>query len=80
MVIKEELEQVNIIQLAVRCQKVADDSTLDEATAEKAWQLKREWVVLVGRDTPPPDFKMHQQIQEELAELKKRMADFLSTV
>lgn len=81
MTSQQELERVNIIQLAVRCQKVADDSTMDEATAEKAWQLKRDWVVLVGRDTPPlADFKTHQRIQEELEALKKRMVEFLVTV
>jgi hypothetical protein len=78
---RQELEQVNIIQLAVLCQRMADDPTVDELIAHKAQKLKREWVVLVGRDTPPPpDFKMHQQVQKEMAELKERMVQFLSTV
>ncbi len=76
---KQELEKFDIIYLAARCQQVADRPSAGKAIAEKAWQLKREWVMLVVRETPPPDYETHQQIQAQKEELKKRMAEFLAT-
>jgi len=77
---RQELEQFDIIHLAVLCQKVVDNSSMDEGTAARAAGLKQEWVSLVLRDSPPPhDFKTHQQIQTEQVALKTRMVDFLAS-
>jgi hypothetical protein len=76
---KQELENLNIIYLAVLCQQVADSPTADEKTAQKGWQLKREWVVLVGRESPSAgSYQEHEKVQAEKEELKKRMAEFLA--
>lgn len=78
---KQELEQMDVIRLAVLCQKFADADSTDEAMAEKARQLKLEWVRLVARETPPPlTAKEHDQIQAEKQALKKRMVEFLKLV
>ena len=78
---KQELEGLDIIRLAVMCQKVADDALMDSNTAEKARQLKQEWVLLVARETPPPpSFAENEQIQVEKTALKKRMVELLMTV
>lgn len=74
---KQALEKYNIIQLAVYCGQVADNSATDEKTAEEAWRLKREWVSLVARE-PAPNYKEHSEIEDTLAKLKTRMAEFLA--
>jgi hypothetical protein len=66
MASKKELEQLDLTRLAVLCQKVADDSSVEDPTAGKSWQLKRKWVVLVARETPPPlDFNTQAQIRKK---------------
>jgi hypothetical protein len=73
---KEELERLNIIELAVMCGKAA--KSLDGDAAKTGLNLKSEWVGLVARETPSAaDFQTHQQIQTEKAALKKRMVEYL---
>lgn len=74
---REDLERYNIIQLAVFCGQISDNPKMDEKTAEEAWKLKREWMMLVGRQ-PAPSFKEHSDIQADLDKLKGRMAEFLA--
>lgn len=77
---KRDIERLDLVELAVLCQRVADNSTVDADTAERAWQLKREWIVLVARETPPPrHVREMDEIQAQKAELKNRMVEFLST-
>ena len=61
---KEELEVVNIINLAVMCQKIADNPSIDKETATSAGKMKWEWAQLVSRETAP-SFAEHEQIQAE---------------
>ncbi len=78
---KEELERRNLTDLAVLCGEVADNPSADADTAEKAWQLKREWLVVTERETPPPpSLKENQQIEAEKEALRKRMVEFLAGV
>jgi hypothetical protein len=75
------LAELGMSQLASLCQQVADDGSIDSATADKAWQLKRKWVELVGRETPPePNLKTHEATQAELAALKNQMIELLATI
>lgn len=75
---RQELEQLDIIRLAVLCQKLADADSADAATGEKARQLKLEWVRLVASETPPPlTAREYDQIQSDKQALKKRMVEFL---
>jgi hypothetical protein len=77
---KQDLERLDSAVLAVLCQQVAD-ATKDEDTAEEARQLKREWALLVMRQTPPPPhYKVNEQLKGEEKELVKRMAEFLADV
>lgn len=77
MATKQDLERLDLTILAVLCQQVADNASVDPVTAEKAWQLKREWVLLVG--PPLPNLKEQQQVESKQADLKTRMAELLST-
>jgi hypothetical protein len=78
---RDDLERLDLVELAVLCQKVADDFSVGTQTAEQAWQLKREWVVLVARETPPPrSYKENDEIQMQKAALKTRMVDFLAAL
>ena len=81
MVSKEDLENLNIVWLAVLCQRVADNSAMEKNLSEKAAKLKQEWVLLVARETPhAPDFKTHEKVQEEKVALKARMVELLTIV
>lgn len=73
---KEELEQITTVLLAVECGKIAEDQRADETVAEKACELKQEWAGLMGRQTPPPDYKTMRALEVE--ELRRRMIQFLS--
>jgi hypothetical protein len=81
MASKEDLGKLNIVWLAVLCQRVADNSAVSTNLAEKAAKLKQEWVLLVARETPHgSDFKTHAKIQGENAALKARMVELLTIV
>ena len=72
---------MDIIRLAVLCQKAAEDASMDDETAAKARKLKQEWALLVARETPlAPDLRTHEQIQAEKAALKARMVDLLAAI
>jgi len=73
---KEELERRNLTELAVLCQKVADDPSI---ARQKARQLHEEWVRLIQATTPPLSaLKEQQEIEAQMESLKKRMAEFLA--
>ncbi len=77
----ERLAQLGMSQLASLCQQLVDDSSIDRATADRAWQLKRKWVELVGRETrPEPNLKTDEATQGELAALKSQMIELLATI
>ena len=77
----ERLTQLGMSQLALLCQQVADDGSVDSAIADKAWQLKRKWVELVHRETPPePNLKTREATQAELLALKNQMIELLATI
>lgn len=76
MATKDELERLNLTVLAVLCQQVADNASADSATAEKAWQLKREWVLLQG--PPKPNLSDQRLVERKQAKLKTHMAEFLA--
>ena len=81
MASKEDLGKLNIVWLAVLCQRVADNSAVSTNLAATAAKMKQEWVLLVARETPhAPDFKTHEKIQEEKAALKARMVELLTIV
>jgi len=71
-------ELFDLNYLAVLCDKIAEDASYDIGTREQTRQLTREWVALVARETPPPpELRVHEQIQAEKRHLTNRMRDFL---
>lgn len=77
----ERLAQLGMSQLATLCQQIVDDGSVNRTTADKAWLLKRKWVELGGRETPPdPNLKTHEATQVELAALKTEMIELLATI
>lgn len=81
MASREDLQRLDTTILAVLCQQVADNPAVDNQTAEKAWQLKRKWVLLQIERTPQPsDYKLNDQLIEQERKLAIQMADFLATV
>ena len=77
----ERLTQLSMSSLAALCQKVAEESSASGVSVDKALRLKRRWVELVSRETPPvPNFKTHEATQAELAALKSEMIELLATI
>jgi len=81
MATKEELDRLNIIVLAVMCERAAKSPYMDDETRSTLRELKRQATKLEIRDAPPPsDYKVHQQIQAERDALKAHMVELLSTL
>jgi hypothetical protein len=76
---KADLEEMHLVDLAVMCGNVADNPSADSVTAEKARGFKRDWVLLIAKETPPPnELKTREEIERQKESLKKRMIEFLA--
>jgi hypothetical protein len=75
---KQDLEQMHLNGLVLECQKVMDNSALDQPTQEKAEQLKSEWTALVSREAVGETD--NRSIHAEQAKLKDRMVEFLAII
>jgi hypothetical protein len=75
---KIDLEQMHLNTLVLKCQEVIDASAVDEATLDKAVQLKSEWVTLVSREAVGGTDS--RSIHADQANLKDRMVEFLITI
>jgi hypothetical protein len=74
---KQELEGLPLTGLAVLCKKVADNpEKYTEAGAVVAAKLREQWFLLLERFNPSLEEK--QELERKHAELKKRMAEFLT--
>jgi hypothetical protein len=51
MASEQELEGLHIIELAVLCQRAANNPALDDDTRASAAALELDWVQLVRRET-----------------------------
>jgi hypothetical protein len=76
MVSEEDLDRLDSIFLALMCKKLSQDESQDPNIRGVARNLMEEWMVLSERGVPP-SLKEFEQIQKELAELKKRMIKFV---
>lgn len=73
MIVREEdLDRLDSIFLALMCKKLSQDRSVDPNIAGVARNLMDEWMVLSERGVPPT-LKEFEEIQKELAALKKRM-------
>ncbi|MGA2645587.1 MAG: hypothetical protein ABSF15_12800 [Candidatus Sulfotelmatobacter sp.] len=77
MLSKQNFERLNSDGLAALCKSVVYKPGVETAVAEEAWQLRREWVRLVGSQQPL-DYKLNEGIQAEEKALAVRMANFLT--
>ena len=78
---KEELERMDMTQLAVLCQKVAESPMAGSVEADQGREMKHEWALLIQSMTPPSFVLKEQQAKEaELEKLKRRMVSFLAAV
>ena len=75
--VKKELKKLTIVSLAVQCSRVADDPASSEEDAETAWQMKREWIMLVAKQ-PALRHAEQLEIEKALDKLRARMVEFLS--
>ncbi len=73
---RQVLERLGTTQLAVLCQKVADEPHVDETTVERAWQLKQEWAMLQTR--PEQNLTDQNDKEAKLMAVRQRMIDLLS--
>jgi hypothetical protein len=76
MVSEEDLDRLDSIFLALMCKKLSQDESQDPNIRGVARNLMEEWMVLSERGVPP-SLKEFEQIQKELAALKKRMIKFV---
>jgi hypothetical protein len=75
---KQELERMPPTELAVLCQRVADNPAayLTEAS-EEASQLKLEWAKLQSQ--PNPNYAVQRKIEQQKDNLRIRMIEFLTS-
>jgi hypothetical protein len=74
-----ELQKEDVIQLAVRCGRVAEDSAnYTKAGADEARKLHREWVELAGAFNVSA--KEYDASKAKMESLKQRMAEFLAGI
>ena len=72
---REELEQFNGVELAVMCQKIADDPGIDEPMRQRALELRQVWTII--QVPPQPLLKEQKRHETKLAALKVEMVEFL---
>jgi len=73
---REELKRFNVVELAVMCQKVADDPDVDEPMRQRALELRQVWTII---QVPlQPLLKEQKRHEAKLAALKDEMVEFLS--
>ena len=78
MLTKEELAGKSATELAVLCQRIADNpSDYYTSIANDAKALKLEWVRL--QTSPNPDYEKQKTIEAEKLALKTRMVEFLAS-
>lgn len=79
MLSRQELEQKGPIELAIMCQRVADNpSAYTTAVSDQALKLKLEWMSL--QTSPDPDLEKQRAIEAKKEALNKRMAEFLAGI
>jgi hypothetical protein len=87
---REELQSKQLTELAALCERVADGlaryprvdlEPASSAVAQKAQELKLEWLLLTASQTSqPPAYREEIEMETEEASLKKRMVEFLANL
>jgi hypothetical protein len=77
MASKQELERKLPTELAVLCQRVADNpGAYLAAAAEEASKLRLEWAELQSQ--PNPNYAVQRKIEQQKDHLRRRMIEFLA--
>jgi hypothetical protein len=77
MASKQELERKLPTELAVLCQRVADNpGAYLAAAAEEASKLRLEWAKLQSQ--PNPNYAVQRKIEQQKDHLRRRMIEFLA--
>jgi len=75
----QELERTGPTELAVMCQRVADNPGAYLAVAaEQASKLKLEWEKL--QSFPNPNYVLQRKIEQQKDHLRRRMVGFLAGI
>jgi len=64
--------------LSACCRKIAESSSTDASIASKAFDLFREWALLVARTQHPLSLEERQRIDEDAESLFKRTKEFVT--
>ena len=76
---KRELESKGPVELAMLCQKVADNpSAYSNSISSNARKLIIEWQPLQTRSDP--DYEKQKKLEAQKMALKNRMAEFLPAI
>jgi uncharacterized protein HemX len=79
MVSKHDLERLDAIILALMCKKLSQDESQPAALRETARKFKEEWIKIQDSEVPQKgNGKQFGSIQEQVANIKARMVDFLA--
>jgi hypothetical protein len=77
MASKQELERKLPTELAVLCQRVADNpGAYLAAAAEEASKLRLEWAELQSQ--PNPNYAVQRKIEQQKDHVRRRMIEFLA--
>ena len=76
MATRQELERLDLSELAARCKKISDDPTI---ATKRAAALHEEWREH-HHPTPPSPAKSQKEIEDEARKLKERMVELLSGI
>jgi hypothetical protein len=81
MIGRENLEKIDAIFLALMCKKLWQDESQPKEIREQAKRFLDEWIVLQDSELPEQgNGKRFGAIEKEVADIKKRMLDFLSPI
>jgi hypothetical protein len=79
MVSKHDLERLDAIILALMCKKLSQDESQPAPLRETARKFKEEWIQLQDSEVPQKgNGKQFGSIQEQVANIKARMVEFLA--
>jgi hypothetical protein len=74
---KQELERMLPAEVAVLCQRVADNPGAYLASAaEEAGRLRLEWAALQSQ--PNPNYALQRKIEQQKDHVRRRMIEFLA--
>jgi hypothetical protein len=78
VITKEDLERFGPCRLELLCTKVAESPSAGCLEADQAWDLKREWTLLMR--PPSMDLQEQRALETEIVKWKRKAISFLAAV